>query len=204
MRIFSMFVAAMFSVIALPSQASTEKPSVCMHGDRDFSGDIFCMNEEGLKPIPEAFNDSISSLEIPDGYRLMMYDNADGSGGQCVFYGRVDYVGDDCNDMVSAVRFEIDPDKTLANDGHYCLYETESFRGLKSCSKQMGFQKVPDNLSGKVSAAFIPEGYVLKLYNNNDGTGRSCTVKGDVKNLSDNCNNMASSMALLPDYGDDE
>jgi hypothetical protein len=87
-----------------------DEPDVCIYEHSDFQGWKYCSNVQGLQDLSKRYNDQLSSVVVPDGYKLNFYDNADGSGGACVFYGQVGYVGDDCNDMASAISLEFDQD----------------------------------------------------------------------------------------------
>jgi hypothetical protein len=85
-----------------------DEPDVCIYEHSEFKGWKYCTNAQGLQDLSSRYNDQLSSLVVPDGYKLSFYDNADGTGGACEFYGQVGYVGDDCNDIASAISLEFD------------------------------------------------------------------------------------------------
>jgi hypothetical protein len=101
------FLTTVFA-ICVSSAASAQEPEVCIYEHADFQGWKFCTSLEGFQDLSSRYSDQLSSLVVSPGYLVNYYDNADGGGGACVFYGEVGYVGDDCNDMASAISLEYD------------------------------------------------------------------------------------------------
>jgi hypothetical protein len=91
--------ALKLSFLFLPlfiGKAFAENPEVCIYEHPDFQGWKYCTNVQGLQDLPSRFNNQLSSTVIPEGYKLNFFDNDDGSGEYCVFYGHVRQVASDC------------------------------------------------------------------------------------------------------------
>ena len=51
-------------------------------------------------------NDNVSSLKVPAGMRVTLYDDTHFSGAKKIFYADAEYVGDDFNDKTSSISVE--------------------------------------------------------------------------------------------------
>lgn len=61
--------------------------------------------------MPALYHNQMSSASVPEGYRLMLYENLDKTGGVCTFYGDAGNLGTTgCDDMAVAVSLEVDPE----------------------------------------------------------------------------------------------
>jgi hypothetical protein len=82
-----------------------------------------------------------------------------------------------------------------------CVYDDDYSTGANNngttfCSKKLGFQELPPERQGRISAANVPEGYVLVLYAGPGQSGASCRVAGLNAGLDPACNNMARGISL--------
>jgi hypothetical protein len=82
-----------------------------------------------------------------------------------------------------------------------CVYDDDYSTGANNngttfCSKKLGFQELPPERQGRISAANVPEGYVLVLYAGPGQSGATCRVAGLNAGLDPACNNMARGISL--------
>jgi hypothetical protein len=88
---------------------TTVDVEACLYEHADFGGWKFCTNALGLQEMTPRYRKALTSLRIPEGFLVNFYENIDGSGGACVYYGQVGQVSNECNDLASAFSFERDP-----------------------------------------------------------------------------------------------
>lgn len=82
-----------------------------------------------------------------------------------------------------------------------CLYDDDYSTGANNngttfCSKKLGYQDLPPERQGRISAANVPEGYVLVLYAGPGQSGATCRVAGRNAGLDPTCNDMARGISL--------
>jgi hypothetical protein len=93
-----------------PTPAQIADQEVCLFQNANFGGWKYCTNLKGLQALPARFVGQATSMTVPDGYLLRLYQRADRRGVQCVFYGQVGAVSRDCDNMTAAISFETDPE----------------------------------------------------------------------------------------------
>jgi hypothetical protein len=93
-----------------PTPAQIADQDVCLFQNANFDGWKFCTNLKGLQALPTRYVRQATSMTVPDGYLLRLYQRADRSGTQCVFYGQVGAVSPECDNMTAAISFEPDPE----------------------------------------------------------------------------------------------
>jgi hypothetical protein len=74
-----------------------------------------------------------------------------------------------------------------------------SNNGTTFCTNKLGFQALPPERQGRISAATVPQGYTMVLYERVDRTGRSCRLIGDNAGLDPTCDDMARAVSLEAD-----
>jgi hypothetical protein len=87
-----------------------------------------------------------------------------------------------------------------------CVYDDDYSTGANNngttfCSKKLGYQDLPPERQGRISAANVPEGYVLVLYSGLGQTGLSCRLVGPNAGVVPTCNNMARGILLERNVG---
>jgi hypothetical protein len=122
---------SMARTLMAPSAAQIADQEVCLFQNANFGGWKFCTNLKGLQTLPSRYIGQTTSMRVPDGYLLRLYQREDRTGVQCVFYGQVGQVSRDCDNMTAAISFETDPEwpaKQAAAQRQRDLEEAEAAR----------------------------------------------------------------------------
>jgi hypothetical protein len=82
-----------------------------------------------------------------------------------------------------------------------CVYDDAYWNGATNadttfCTNKLGFQELPPERQARISAADIPEGYTLVLYERPDKTGKTCRLAGNNTGVIASCDNMARAISL--------
>jgi hypothetical protein len=104
--------AAITASLTVPEQNLADE--FCFFRDLYLRGARLCSSVTSLQQISPEFAGKIRSIRIPEGYRLRLFQNADGGGSRCVFYGEVSTIGDGCGYMARAYFYEVDPEVSQA------------------------------------------------------------------------------------------
>lgn len=80
-------------------------PKVILYTDQNHAGWSQEL-EEGDHPNLALGNDTVTSLRVPDGYKVTLYEHGDFSGRHLICVADTPYVGDSLNDRISCVRIE--------------------------------------------------------------------------------------------------
>jgi hypothetical protein len=93
----------------LPLTPATADQEVCLFQNANFGGWKFCTNLTGFQALPTRYVGQATSMTVPDGYRLRLFQREDRTGKQCVFYGQVGQVSPDCDNITTAISLATDP-----------------------------------------------------------------------------------------------
>ncbi|HPJ29786.1 MAG TPA: beta/gamma crystallin-related protein [Methanothrix sp.] len=127
-------------------------------------------------------NDAVSSLKVPSGLRVILYEHSRFQGKSKTFSGGNHGTVDDFNDKTSSI-IVADESKIIT------LYNGFNWAGGKQQNLGIGRYDV-DVLKGgvgndKLSSIWIPDGITVRLYADSGFTGDSVNVKGSIANLRD-------------------
>jgi hypothetical protein len=86
----------------------------CFYLELDFKGGGYCDSQTSLRAMQPEIQSRIKSITIERGYRLRLFENTDGTGGSCAFFGQVSPIADGCGEMARAYVYEMDPAFTLS------------------------------------------------------------------------------------------
>lgn len=122
-------------------------------------------------------NDTLSSLYIPEGMKVILYENANFTGKQKVLTEDTDLCrsGADFNDKASAIKVidqstEQGEEVILFKNANYCGDSQKLGAGRYTCSE---FNIIGDNA---LSSIYVPEGMKVILYENKDFTGQQKVI----------------------------
>ncbi|WP_032486447.1 beta/gamma crystallin domain-containing protein, partial [Yersinia pestis] len=83
----------MFSLLIFDAYAN--EPKVCFYMDDDYNGESLCAAQgNSVASIPDKWNDRISSISIPHGLVVTVYEDVDFLGASRSFEADVDLVSD--------------------------------------------------------------------------------------------------------------
>ncbi len=135
-------------------------------------------------------SDQISSLKIPKGLKVTLFENGNFSGRSKIFMQDTPYVGDDFNDIASAIKVEIDL-------GRVSIYGDANFTGS---AQEMGEGNYDVNGliigTDKLSSLKVPKGIKVTLFENGGYSGRSKVFTQDTPYVGDDFNDITSSIKI--------
>ena len=181
-----------------------KKATVYKHGDYGTPSQELGVGKYDINDLTIG-NDQLSSLKVPEGLRVTLYEHGNFRGRRKTFTSDTSWVGDDFNDITSAIVVE-----KVAT-----LYKDVNYQGT-SLPLGVGRYKIPDIEAignDKLSSLKVPEGLQVTLYRDDNFEGPEIVVDQDLADLRDyNFNDTPSSIIIkstglvIPDqalnYGD--
>ncbi|MFH1465700.1 MAG: beta/gamma crystallin-related protein [Pseudomonadota bacterium] len=137
-------------------------------------------------------NDRLSSLRVPRGFRVTLFEHANFQGRQKVFRNDAPWVGDDFNDITSGVVVEVVPVAT-----HATIYEHANYGGKKQDLApgryDMGELSIGND---RLSSLKVPAGLRVTLFEHASFKGRTKSFTGDAPWVGDDFNDITSGVAV--------
>jgi hypothetical protein len=130
-----------------------------------------------------AWNDFISSIRIPQGYKIQVFEDSNFQGESMVLTGDWSYTGDTgFNDVISSIRILEYPAPTpvpaVVVPSGITLFEHENFKG-ESLTINRIWDATNSPWNDRISSIRIPEGYQIQVYENSNFRGNSLTLTSD-------------------------
>ncbi|WP_145518797.1 peptidase inhibitor family I36 protein [Yersinia mollaretii] len=159
-----------------------EQPKICFHQDSNYNGDSICAKEgEVVNILPLKWNDRISSISVPKGMIVTVYENSDFSGRSVTLKESVDFLSAEgprgLNDAISSfsVRHAA------------CFYEYDQFFGNSIClsgGEKMDLYKgnesyIDRSLNDRVSSIKVPKNMQVTLFKDDHYNGDKITLTED-------------------------
>lgn len=139
-------------------------------------------------PVLSFGNDALSSLRVPSGWRITVYENAGFTGASRQFQeGDIAYVGDDWNDRVSS--FVIERPLRVYQEGSYGGAYADFWPGMYDYAA-LGIA------NDSLSSLRVPPGMQVVLYEHGGFTGRSWVFSADTPYVGPAANDQTSSMII--------
>jgi cytolysin (calcineurin-like family phosphatase) len=148
----------LLSLLALMPTLAMAQPCIQFFENENFGGarwSFFCGEPS---PAYSAWNDEITSMKIPDGYKVIAYEHALYGGAQKTFVGWVPNVGSDFNDIISSIKLE-------AFDSSRCVtaYDDANYQG-ESWTFCPGLPAPPHaRWNDNISSFKMPPNYKVKF-----------------------------------------
>jgi len=163
--------------------------NVTLYRDADFSGSArsFAVGSYVLAGTVIG-NDALSSVKVPSGLKVTLYEHGDFSGRRMVCVRDTSYVGAEVNDEVSAIKVE------ERGAPRVILYKDPGYRGW---SQEIGVGRFAGLSLGNdcVSSLIVPPGFRVKLYKDTNFGGEMHVFYGNTPSLGD-FGNEASSVVV--------
>ena len=160
---------------------SDPSPKVIVYADADYQGwsqELAVGNYDSLK----IGNDALSSLIVPTGYRVTLYQNSGFNGSSMILTSSANYVGDSANDSVSSVVVGL---ASSTSTGVF-IHADEDYEGW---NQELGVGKfdVSDLAIGNdaISSVTVPDGYKVTLYQDSGFSGNYVVLIADTASLGD-------------------
>lgn len=194
-------------------QVSGENPTpipgrreVQLFQDFDYQGDRLVVDRTGYYAIPRYFDNRLSSIVVPKGYEVTLYEHYDRGGRSIVLAaGRHNLSG--FNDTVSSlvvrdVQEANNPDNTpIPGRREVQFYDDFNYRGDRLVVDRTGYYAVPRYFTRRISSVVVPKGYEVTLYTGYNQSGNSMTLQPGRHNLT-NFNDAVAS-AVIRRIGED-
>ncbi|WP_186371859.1 peptidase inhibitor family I36 protein, partial [Yersinia aleksiciae] len=158
----------------LSSDVLADKPKVCFYADSYYEGAFFCAAEgTQVSTLISRWNDTISSISIPHGMSISVYQDEGYSGHSLTLRNSVDFLSttglENYNDMISSFKI---------NDA-VCFYEYSDFRGESICLADNSaadlydktLDNISDSLNDRVSSISIPPDMQATVYQDDNYNG---------------------------------
>jgi hypothetical protein len=194
-------------------QVGTENPTpipgrreVQLFEDLDYRGDRLVVDRTGYYAVPRYFDNRLSSIVVPKGYEVTLYEHYDRGGRSIVLRaGRHNLSG--FNDIASSlvvrdVQETSNPDRDpIPGRREVQFYDDFNYRGDRLVVDRTGYYAVPRYFTRRISSVVVPKGYEVTLYTGYNQSGNSITLQPGRHNLS-NFNDAATS-AVIRRIGED-
>jgi hypothetical protein len=179
--------AGMLAALPLASQAA----SVCFYEHANYEGANWCV-EAGTAATPDDWNDRVSSVRVPAGWSVTLYEHI-GQGGASLALtaDEPNLVNRAFNDVMSSYRVVAPTVPTVAVP--VCLYEHIDYGGASLCLAE-GSAALSGAWNDFASSARVLPGYRVELFEHAGSQGRRLVLAADEPNLVPrNFNDVASS-----------
>ena len=156
-----------------------------MYEHRDFKGKVWSTGNGAFATTISNFNDTISSIMVEPGYRVIAYEHVNFGGKYKIFEGNVTYVGDEFNDMISSFRVER---ATLANAVKAEVYEHINYGGLCQQLLEGSYPQIDGLMfvgNDTISSIRVVPGYQLAAYEHINYGGRFVVYTSNTPALGD-------------------
>ncbi len=180
--------------------STPNQKEVHLYDDLNYRGDRIVIDKIGYHAFPPYFNDRISSLIVPKGYVVTLYENYD-RGGRSIILREGRHNLDDFSNIVSSLVVR-NADE-VSNPGNepipgrreVQLYDDMNFRGDRIVVDKTGYFAFPRYFDNRLSSLIVPKGYEVALFDNSNQGGNSIVLQPGRHNLS-NFNDVASSIVV--------
>lgn len=162
---------------------------VIVFTDRDYAGASQEL-DEGTHTNLGIRNDALSSLRIPDGFKVTLFEHGPTSSNRkMVCYASTPYVGDSANDKVTSVNI------SRGTSNKVMLYTDEGFMGWNQ-ELDVGRYGNLEIGNDTLSSVRVPAGFKVTLYEHGDFTGRQMVCVMDTPDLGSSVKDQISSVVV--------
>ena len=166
---------------ALPAHA--QEAAVELYKDYNFSGEVLRLDSPGYHALPNNFNDQVSSLVIPSGYAVTLYEERN-QAGRAVDLGAGRHNISGFNDVVSSLVIKrVSGDPVNSGRPGVEFFQDYDFGGQRLKVDNLGYYPMPSYFNDRVSSLIVPEGYEVTLYEDYNQAGRSIKLGAGRHNI---------------------
>jgi hypothetical protein len=165
----------------LPARA---QEAVELFRDYNFSGEVLRLDSPGYHALPDYFNDRVSSIVVPNGYSITLYEDRN-QAGRAVTLGSGRHNLDRFNDLASSVLIRRVAENPNVNEKPGVeFFSNYDFTGERLKVDTLGYYAMPSYFNDQVSSLIIPSGYEVTLYEGYNQAGRSIKLGAGRHNVS--------------------
>jgi hypothetical protein len=142
-------------------------------------------------------NDDISSIWVPKGWVIIVYEDDKFLGRKKWFKNSVDCLPEEWNDKISSIHIKRDNSFDNYNEGEVVVYEDCGFRGQRSVLTEGSFRNYQLGIGNdEISSIRIPIGWTVTVYEHDNFQGQSQSFTGNTDCLPPNWNDRISSIRV--------
>jgi hypothetical protein len=142
-------------------------------------------------------NDEISSIWIPKGWIITVYEDDNFQGRRQLLKNTTDCLPDDWNDEISSVHIKRDNSFGSYNEGEVVVYEDCGFRGQRSVLTEGSFRNYQLGIgNNEISSIRVPFGWIVTVYEHDNFQGQSYAFNGSIECLPPGWNDRISSIRV--------
>ena len=140
-------------------------------------------------------NDKLSSIRVPDGYTITLYQDGDFKGQSTLYSSDISCLPGDWNDKVSSVY--VNYERNYSNNEAVTLYMDCNYRGYSKSLGEGSYRVYELGISNdQLSSIRVPRGYSITLYQDDNFQGSSTRYEEDIPCLPVNWNDRTSSIVI--------
>lgn len=162
---------------------------VCFYEHVNYTGASYCAGE-GTSNVPSGWNDRMSSVRVPTGMQVELFEHANSGGRKLLLtQDAPNLVTSNFNDIATATAITDFNNKV-------CVYEHVDFAGTFTCFGE-GQTNLNATWNNKISSVKIPEGLRVDLFTEANLAGNKLALSATDSNLvNDGFNDAATSMLI--------
>ncbi|CNI09939.1 beta-gamma-crystallin [Yersinia massiliensis] len=169
-------------LMVLSYKVLAERNEICFYADSNYTGESICAAEgDEVKRIMKNWNDRISSINVPKGMIISIYEDNDFSGRSITLRNNIDFLSHPdfkyFNDIISSFKIKYSA----------CFYEYDRFEGKDVClsgdeqtdlynEKQYN---ISDSMNDRISSIRVPSAMQVTLYKDDRYNGDRVVLTED-------------------------
>ncbi|MBB5367088.1 MULTISPECIES: Vps62-related protein [unclassified Janthinobacterium] len=178
------------------SDAAASAGVVSVYADANFSGksQTLAPGSYDMGALGGVGNDTISSLRVPAGWRVTLYEHAGFQGRSQIVTADITMLGEAFNDQVSSITVSA----PSASGGAVMVYADGNFSGTTQALQPGRYDMAALAAVGNdtISSLRVPAGWSATLYEHAGFQGRSKLITADTPMLDDGFNDLVSSIVV--------
>ena len=199
----------------LVSSWSTQS-QVTMYEHPNYSGKAIAFEEGSISRLrnTDVGNDRISSIRVPAGYVVLLYEDDYFNGRSWTYSKSVSKLPDGVNDKASSIVVKKSGGSGWGGSGgsggsggwgwsgsSVKLYEECYYKGRSIDLKEGSYASMPSGFNNRLSSLRVPAGYEVMLYNSTNFQGKYTRLQSDEWCIPSSWNNATSSMRIYKSGG---
>lgn len=192
----AVLTALMGVTVASAHPVRAQEASVELYKNYNFSGEQLRLDSPGYHALPYNFNDQVSSLVVPSGYTVTLYEERNQAGRSITLgAGRHNISG--FNDLISSLTIKRVSGEPNVNSGNSVVefFQDFDFVGQSLKVDTSGYYPMPSSFNNQASSLIVTEGYEVTLYEDYNQVGRSIKLGAGRHNIS-RFNDIVSSVVI--------
>lgn len=148
-------------------QLTPIEDNVCFYKDENYSNKLFCLeNNNAVGKLNSNYNNSISSIKVPKGLAVSIYQDYFYKGGDTIIYS------DTSMDELKKLGLQ-DNISSLYITSAACFYTEDHFSGSQHClaadhSEDFYSKKTNGIKNDSISSIYVPRDMLVSIYKNDD------------------------------------